>query len=207
VRYTSALETRGWRIQRPRETRYPLVPYPIPPEPGRPDTGQPPTVGTWADTGRAIDRPPLTRAECNRERGVFWCAVTPRLRGRCRPSPVTGRGTVRTANESHPRIPHRVCRWWAWNRPYQREATPSLPIETLRDWLEARDDAGLLVHVGGGEIVGFIPALNHGAFSLTFRNGDPRGRLGSIRRDCVPRSVCRVPRTRRILPHLYADSV
>ncbi len=62
----------------------------------------------------------------------FGMLSPPRLRGRCRPSPVTGRGTVRTANESEPRTPHRVCRWWAWNRPYQREATPCLPIESLQ---------------------------------------------------------------------------
>uniref|UniRef100_UPI003EC13F3D RNA-guided endonuclease InsQ/TnpB family protein n=1 Tax=Halobaculum sp. EA56 TaxID=3421648 RepID=UPI003EC13F3D len=87
-----------------------------------------------------------------------------------RPSPVTGRGTVRTANESEPRTPHRVCRWWAWNRPYQREATPCLPIESLRDWLNERYDAGLLDNAGCGGCVGFIPALKHGAFSSIFRN-------------------------------------
>jgi len=72
-----APRARVWRIRRPRWTRYPLVPYPLPPQLRRPNTGQPPTVGTWADTGRAIDHTPLTRAECNRERGVFWYAVAP----------------------------------------------------------------------------------------------------------------------------------
>jgi len=77
VRYTSALK-RGYGVfARPRWTRYPLVPYPIPPEPRRPTTGHPPTVGTWTDTGRAIDRTPPMRVECNREWGVFCCAVAP----------------------------------------------------------------------------------------------------------------------------------
>ena len=39
----------------------------------------------------------------------FGMLSPPRLRGRCRPSPVTGRGTVRTANESEPRTPHRFA--------------------------------------------------------------------------------------------------
>jgi hypothetical protein len=66
----------------------------------------------------------------------------PRLRGRCRPSPVTGRGTVRTTNGSEPRTPRRVCHRRAWNRPYRREAAPVLPVDTLRDWLGIRYDAG-----------------------------------------------------------------
>jgi hypothetical protein len=111
----------------------------------------------------------------------FGMLSPPRVRGRCRPSPVTGRGTVRTANESEPRIPHRVCRWWAWNRPYQREATPCLPIESLRDWLTARYDAGLLDNVGCGGCVGFILALKHGAFSSILRNFGRGGRSGDAR--------------------------
>jgi hypothetical protein len=66
----------------------------------------------------------------------------PHLRGRCRPSPVTGRGTVRTTNESEPRIPRRVCHRQAWNRPYRREAAPVLPNDIFRDWLGIRYDAG-----------------------------------------------------------------
>ena len=159
VRYTSALQTGVRRIQRPRRTRYPLVPYPIPPAPRRPHTGQPPSIGTWADTGRAIDRTPPTRTECNRDRGVC---------GRYRPAPVTGRSTVRMAHEPQPRALHRVCRWWAWNRPYQREATPSLPIESLRDWRSNRDDAGILDDVDCVGFVCFIPALKEDAFASNF---------------------------------------
>ena len=100
----------------------------------------------------------------------FGVLSPPRLRGRCRPSPVTGRGTVRTANESQPRTPYGVCRWWAWNRPYQRGATPSLPSESLRELSYHTIRRRLRDNVGCRGFVRFIPALKHGGFSSNFRD-------------------------------------
>ncbi len=101
----------------------------------------------------------------------FGVPSPPRLRGRCRPSPVTGRGTARTTNESEPRTPRRVCHRRAWNRPYRREAAPNLPIDTLRDWLGIRHDASRSVAFGcvAGRTAR-IPALKGEALRLFSRN-------------------------------------
>lgn len=83
----------------------------------------------------------------------------PHLRGRCRPSRLTGRGTVRIAYEPQPRTPRRVCHRWVWSRPYQREAAPVLPIDTLRDWLELLYDADYTADFGRlAECTARIPA-------------------------------------------------
>jgi hypothetical protein len=103
----------------------------------------------------------------------FGMPSPPRLRGRYRPSPVTGRGTVRTTNGSEPRTPLRVCysRWRAWNRPYRREAAPVLPIDTLRDWLGIRYDAGHSVVFGRvASCTARIPALKGEDLRLFSRN-------------------------------------
>ncbi len=136
------------------------------------------------DTGRAIDRTPPRRivAKCNRERSVFWLSrhplpytsVTARFQrgyGFCEDG-------ERVSTTYSP--PRREPKWWAWNRPCRREATPSLPIDTLRDWLGLRHDAGLLDNVGCRGFVGFIPALKHGAFSLHSRNSPYTSDLSTI---------------------------
>jgi hypothetical protein len=105
---------------------------------------------------------PVSAEWTNANGAGFGMPSPPRLRGRCRPSSVTGRGTART-NGSEPRTPRRACRRWAWNRPYRREAAPVLPIDTLRDWLGIRYDAGNTVVFGYVEVcTARIPALKGG---------------------------------------------
>ena len=109
VRYTSALEPRVWCIQRPRWTRYPLVPYPIPLDRSVRIPGTHPRLERGQT--RVVPSTVLRRQErsATANGACFGMLSPPRLRGRCRPSPVTGRGSVRAANESQPRTPHRVC--------------------------------------------------------------------------------------------------
>ncbi len=108
VRYTSALETRGWRIRRPRgtgirlcRTRYRLnrgVRMPG----NRPRLERERTRVVPSTILRRRGRSATANGAC------FGVLSLPRLRGRCRPSPVTGRGTVRTADEPQQRTPHRL---------------------------------------------------------------------------------------------------
>ncbi|KYH24451.1 hypothetical protein HAPAU_34340 [Halalkalicoccus paucihalophilus] len=139
------LKQRAGVFARPRGTWYLLVPHPIPPRPRRPNTVRPPPL----DGGRTQVVPstvPRRRWRGATANGADFCMPSPpRLRRRCRPSRLTGRGTVRIAYESQPRTPRRVCHRWVWNRQYRWEAAPVLPIDTLRDWLELLYDADYTV--------------------------------------------------------------
>jgi hypothetical protein len=107
----------------------------------------------------------------------------PLVHGRYRPVPAELRVLRgRRTNPNHV-LPERLLpRRWAWNRPYRREAAPSLPIETLRDWLALWYDAGDSVASGWVAFVGFIPAVNGGAFSSHFRNAAVRSLVASRNR-------------------------
>ena len=130
-------------------------------------------------TGRVLVKPsppPVHEHYCPSQRGYGFCEDGERI-------PTT---------YSPPRF---EPRWWAWNHPCRREATPSLPIDTLHDWLATMFDAGLLDNVGCAGFVGFIPALKHGAFSSKFRNrclsGRTRRGVGIHLHRARPRRVVR----------------
>ena len=98
----------------------------------RPNTGQPQPFeqGRTPAVPSTVLHQPGRSATAN---GAWLGTVSPsRLRGRCRPSPMRGSGPVWTLDEPQPRTPSQDCRWWVWSRPYQREATPCLPIERIR---------------------------------------------------------------------------
>ena len=102
----------------------------------RPYSATPIRDGVQPRTGRVLVKPsppPVHEHYCPSQRGYGFCEDGERI----------------STTYSPPRC---EPRWWAWNRPCRREATPSLPSDTLRDWLVIMLDAGIFDNVGCGGV-------------------------------------------------------